>query len=138
MAGSSQEDNQPILGINVTPLVDVVLVLLIIFMVAAPLMQKKALNINVPKVAHTETKATEALQVFYGADRTLYIEKQEIPRDALAAELKRRAQLDPALRISVSADQSIPYGDVVALLDQVRDAGITKVALDVSQKGKNE
>ncbi|MBI4396734.1 MAG: biopolymer transporter ExbD [Elusimicrobia bacterium] len=135
MAGTTENGaNQIITGINVTPLVDVVLVLLIIFMATAPLIHRRALNVNVPRAAHTEPKATETLQVQYTALREVFIEKTAYRIEELGRELRGRLRLEPALHVSVSADQTIPYGDVVGLLDVIRGAGVKKVALDVRRK----
>ncbi len=136
MAASSvgNDQNAPITAINVTPLVDVVLVLLIIFMATAPLIARRALQVNVPKTAHNEPKATATLQIFFTAEREIQMEKNKLAVDALGPELERRLLLDPSLHVSVAADKALPYGDVVALLDVVRGAGVKKVALEVQRK----
>lgn len=129
------ESGQPITGINVTPLVDVVLVLLIIFMATAPLLQRRSLNVNVPKAAHAEkTKATETLAVLFTADRQLILDKTPFTLDQAAEEFRRRLLLDASLHVSLSADETVPYGEVVGVLDVIRGAGVKKVALEVKQK----
>ena len=135
MAGGTddrREGGRPVTGINITPMVDVVLVLLIVFMATAPLLQKRALNVNVPKSAVGEKKATSTLQLYFTAERKVVLESKEVTLDSLQQALKDRMQLDPAMHVSVAADRSIPYGEVVGLLDVVRRAGVKKVALDVS------
>ncbi len=134
MAGGPTENNQPITSINVTPLVDIVLVLLIIFMATAPLIQKRALNINVPRAAHTETRATETLQVQFTSERNIIIDKTRYSQEQLSGELASRLRFDPNLHVSLAADQTIPYGEVVNVLDVIRGAGVKKVALDIKQK----
>src|SRR5688572_21818061 len=105
-SSSGSDNGQPITGINVTPLVDVVLVLLIIFMATAPLLQKRSLNVNVPKAAHAEkTKATETLLVVLTAERQLVLEKTPFKLEDVDGELRRRLVLEPALHVSLSADQ---------------------------------
>ncbi|MGQ0645387.1 MAG: ExbD/TolR family protein [Elusimicrobiota bacterium] len=128
---NSSENSRPITDINVTPLVDVVLVLLIIFMATAPLIQRRALNVNVPRTAHSEKTATATLQIQLAADRTIVLEEKILPLTALAGELSRRFALEPGLHVSIAADQAVPYGEVVALLDVVRGLGIKKAALEV-------
>jgi biopolymer transport protein ExbD len=132
--GVDDRRGEPVTGINVTPMVDVVLVLLIIFMATAPLLQKRALNVSIPKSSQGEKKATATLQLFYTADREVVMESDKVTPDALAGALAARLRLDPGLHVSIAADKSLPYGEVVGLLDVVRKAGVKKVALDVSTR----
>jgi biopolymer transport protein ExbD len=131
MAGKSSSDGGFITGINVTPLVDVVLVLLIIFMATAPLLQKRALHVNVPQASHSERRATAAVEVQFTADRKVLVDGAELPRERLEGDMRSRLALDPGLAVAVSADEAVPYGEVIGLLDAVRGAGVKKVALDV-------
>lgn len=133
MAASGEDTGGLITGINVTPLVDVVLVLLIIFMATAPLIARRAVSVNVPRAA-TGERATAALRVTYAADRTLLLEKTPFTLAALAAELKSRRQLEPELNLAVAADAGLPYEAVMELLDTIRGAGVKKVALEVASK----
>jgi biopolymer transport protein ExbD len=133
-AGPDDRREGAITGINVTPMVDVVLVLLIIFMATAPMIAKRALEVSVPKSAQGTKKATATLQVYYTADRKVVLGSEEIAPEALEAALASSLRMDPGLHVSVAADKSIPYGDVVGLLDVVRKAGVKKVALDVSAR----
>ena len=133
MGASPEENGGLITGINVTPLVDVVLVLLIIFMATAPLIARRAVAVNVPRAA-TGERATAALRVTYAADRTLLLEKTTFTIEALAAELKDRRRLEPGLSLSVAADAGLPYEAVMELLDTIRAAGVKKVALEVASK----
>jgi biopolymer transport protein ExbD len=134
VAGGADRRHGAITGINVTPMVDVVLVLLIIFMATAPLIHKKALNVAVPSSSQGERKATKTLQIYYTADRQVMLDAKAVPREELEAELKSRVRFETGLHVSVAADKSLPYGEVVGLLDVVRAAGVKKVALDVNAK----
>ena len=135
MSGTSDNgQGQMITGINITPLVDVVLVLLIIFMATAPLIHRRALNVSVPRTANNEKKAAATLQIFMTAEREVYVERDKYTPETLGGALEARLRLDPAVHVSVAADKSVPYGEVVALLDVVRSVGIKKVALDVQDK----
>lgn len=130
MAGSDEKTDGLITGINVTPLVDVVLVLLIIFMATAPLIAKRALTVNVPRSA-TGERASASLQVTLTADRKVLLEKSLFDLAGLLLELKNRQALEPDLRLTVAAEEGLPYSAVVELLDTIRSAGVKKVALDV-------
>ena len=130
MAAGGEEREGLITGINVTPLVDVVLVLLIIFMATAPLISRRALAVAVPKAA-TGERSTAALRVTRAAHGQIFLEKTPQTLAGLMQELQTRLKLEPDLHVSVAAEERLPYGDVVELLDTIRSAGVKKVALDV-------
>lgn len=127
-------DEPAITGINVTPLVDILLVVLIIFMATAPLIRQRAIKVDVPKAAQHERAATDALPVTLDARRKLALAGKAVTERELALELAKRVALKADTRVSLSADRVIPYGEVVALLDLVRAAGIKKVGLEVKAK----
>ena len=133
MAGSEEKSEGLITGINVTPLVDVVLVLLIIFMATAPLIAKRALTVNVPRAA-TGERASASLQVTLTADHKILLEKSLFDLAGLLPELKSRQALEPDLRLTVAAEEGLPYSAVVELLDTIRSAGVKRVALEVRPK----
>jgi len=117
---------RPMAEINVTPLVDVVLVLLIIFMVTAPFLQG-GLEIDLPKVATRGLDVREGLIVSVRADRTVAVGNSVVPiarfEDALArAGAARRA-------VFLKADQRVPYGVVVDLVARMRRSGIAALGL---------
>jgi len=117
---------RPMAEINVTPLVDVVLVLLIIFMVTAPFLQG-GLEIDLPKVATRGLDVREGLIVSVRADRTVAVGNSVVPiarfEDALArAGAARRA-------VFLKADQKVPYGVVVDLVARMRRSGIAALGL---------
>lgn len=134
---NSAYNDESITGINIVPLVDVVLVLLIIFMATAPLIQRRALKVNVPKVAHSEPKATQTLNITINEKHEIFIAQTQLPKSELAFQLASLYKADPSLHIAVLGDQALPYGEVVELLDIVRSVGIKKVALEVASKKKD-
>jgi biopolymer transport protein ExbD len=125
------EGSRPITDINVTPLVDIILVVLIIFMATAPLIERKALRVDVPKARHSERAGLEALEVTFDKARALSIGGRALSREALAADLRDRLRSDPEMRVILSADKALPYGDIVGVLDLIRGAGLRKVSLEV-------
>ena len=125
------EGPRPITDINVTPLVDIILVVLIIFMATAPLMDRKALRVDVPTAKHHQRAGLEALEVSFDAARELRLGGVALGRAALAGELRSRVLTDPELRVILSADRVLPYGDIVGVLDLIRGAGLRKVSLEV-------
>jgi biopolymer transport protein TolR len=120
---------QPMAEINVTPLVDVMLVLLIIFMITAPLMMAQ-LPIELPKTNAAELgKPKQPLIVSLDTKGQYYIDGKPIASVDLPAQLKTLAGQDPDQIVYVRADKAIPYGQVMALLGEVGQSGFYKISL---------
>lgn len=128
MEGPSTNGKRFMSQINVTPLVDVMLVLLIIFMVTAPMMQE-GVDVNLPRVeASSVDNRDEPLVVTVDRSRRFYINSKPVKLSELKAKLSaisRGAEKTVLLR----ADESLPYGYVMSAMSEVRKAGITKVGL---------
>jgi biopolymer transport protein ExbD len=131
MAGSSPRGGEPIVGINVTPLVDVTLVLLIIMMVAAPIVSRESLPLALPEAKHGEPAPSAVARVTIAKDLSVRLDERRLPREEALAQLERMAKAAPGLRLALSADQGVPWGEVARFLDAARGAGIKKVAADV-------
>lgn len=116
-------------GINVTPMVDITLVLLIIFMVTASFVAESGLKVNLPNAATTEAAATASLTVTMTRDGGLHLMKDPVDDRGLASNLAREVRLNPGVRVTLAADRGLPYGDVVRVLDVIKGAGVTRVAL---------
>ncbi len=123
------EDLQESHEINVTPFIDVMLVLLIIFMVAAPLATVQ-LSVELPGSTATAVPADAApIQLQALADGQLLLGDEAVTRAALPAALDTLSGGDREQRVFVSGDRRISYGELMAVLDVLRDAGYLKVAL---------
>jgi biopolymer transport protein ExbD len=131
---STANDDSAITGINVTPLVDIILVVLIIFMATAPLIHNRAMKVDLPKAAQHERAATEALQVVYNAQREISLSGQRMTQEQLGVALRALVARSADLRVALRADRNLPYGDIVQLLDVVRGAGVHKIGLEVKPK----
>jgi len=117
---------RPMAEINVTPLVDVVLVLLIIFMVTAPFLQG-GLEIDLPKVATRGIDVREGLIVSVRADRTVAVGNRVVP---IAGFEEALAKAGAARRpVFLKADQKVPYGTIVDLVARMRRAGVAALGL---------
>ena len=115
--------------INVTPLVDVMLVLLVIFMVTAPILQQ-GVSVDVPKVAAGPlTGEEEQLVVNVAKGGKLYLNDTPLGASELAAKLAAIAGARPDRQVYVRADQAVPYGEVMAVIGSIRDAGLARVGL---------
>ena len=134
MAATAGDSEGPITAINVTPLVDIILVVLITFMATAPLIQRRAMKVDVPQASHHEKTATEALKVTLDAKRELAVNGTPIKLEDLKARLARTVQTQPELHVTLGADKTLPYGEVVAVIDAVRGAGVKKLGLEVRGK----
>ena len=125
---SFQNTDEEISGINVTPLVDVTLVLLIIFMVTAKLIAGQGIPLDLPK-AKTAGATQTVLNVSVDAQGAVTANGEKLSSDG---ELERRAaaalKANPELRTVISASASASHGKVMHVLDTVRDAGVTRVA----------
>lgn len=116
-------------GINVTPLVDIMLVLLVVFMVTAHFVQDATIKINLPKTAAADASATAALVVSVDRDGSLRLTDEMLDLAALKARLTPLAKADPGVRVTLAADQDISYKSVVSVLDAIKEAGVTRIAL---------
>lgn len=120
---------QPLAEINVTPLVDVMLVLLIVFMVAAPLMVV-GVPVQLPKTsAERVAEPREPVVVSVDAAGRLFLRREELTADALALRLSELAAADKEAPVYVRGDRAVVYGDVMRLMGLVSRAGFAKVSL---------
>lgn len=123
--------------INVTPLVDVMLVLLIIFMVTAPMMTQ-GLDVNLPKVDATALQTEEEQTVLtIKVDGSLFLDEFQVAGENLAFQVTEVMKLKGNTTIFIKADQATPYGQVARVMGQLRKAGITSVGL-VTEPADND
>ncbi|MFS2093771.1 ExbD/TolR family protein [Pseudomonas sp. Pseusp11] len=129
MAFSTQESDEVLSEINVTPLVDVMLVLLVVFIVTAPLLTN-AIPINLPKtesVAPVEQK--DPLVVSIDDKGKVFINKDEIQADLLEFNLQAAKAKNPDVRVQLQADNGVNYGEVARAMASIERAGITKLSV---------
>ncbi len=131
MAGSSRDSDDVIADINITPLVDIILVLLIIFMIAAPSLYQNAIQVNLPDAASGQKAEKTPLNFVITKDGELYWNKEKTEWEKLPAQLK---QLDSNLAdrtASINADEAARHGNVVKLMDILREAGLFRINITV-------
>lgn len=134
MAGSlSNNDDEMISGINVTPLVDVVLVLLIIFLITAPVIYQSAIKVQLPQVKSGDSAASPKtpLQFTLNKEGELYWNSEKFTWEQLDEKLKTMGDSVKQETAFVSADEATPHGVVVRLMDVLRQAGLGKFSLNV-------
>ena len=122
------QGQRPFSDINMTPLIDVMLVLLIIFMVTAPLLGTR-LPLDLPQANAPAAAAPLAtLQVALRADGSLYLDERPSNLAALSSRASTLARLRPDTEVQLRADQSVPYGRVAELIGVIQQAGLQRVA----------
>ncbi len=134
MSGPSQGGGGMMSEINVTPFVDVMLVLLIIFMVTAPMMTA-GVELDLPRAeAPTLTSDEDQLVLSISKEESYFIGKESFPLAEMPAKLAAIAEANPGQQVFVRADGTLPYEKVLQLLAMAKNAGIVKVGL-VTQPG---
>jgi biopolymer transport protein TolR len=127
--------------INVTPLVDVVLVLLIIFMVVTPMLQK-GMPVELPITKNPDKKPDSENQVIISvkSDATIYIEQNWVPKTELVSQLKEMHDRNPSREILIKGDARLMYKDIKKVMDMINEAGFENVGLvteKVEEQGKS-
>jgi len=114
--------------INMIPFIDIVLVLLIIFMVAAPVIQS-GIEVNVPKTQVVREIAEEKLVVAIAKDQTVYLQNEPVNVNELAGKIREKL-LDPTRQsIYLRADTDVPFGTIAAVMDHLKLAGIENISI---------
>ncbi len=131
LGGVGGRHGRMIAQINVTPLVDVCLVLLIILMVSSTYIVAQTLKVALPRAHTTDGMAEKPATVTLLKDGSLRWNDQAVAEDRLAADLKAAAAADPETNLVVSADREVQHGRVVHVLDLAKLAGITRFAINV-------
>ncbi len=128
MAGGIRQsgEHRGLAEINVTPLVDVILVLLIIFMVSAPMMQS-GIDVNLPETTAGAALEEERVIITLTGDKKLYINNDIIHPELFMERMKKLAAMKK--EVFLKADKSLPYGAVIGLIGRLKKAGIENVAL---------
>jgi biopolymer transport protein ExbD len=120
--------------INVVPLVDIILVVLIIFMVTAPMIMKPSINVNLPKAASGEATVPSKLNIAIGTDGKLSLDGKLVDDAEVQAAATAEFQKNPEVQAIISADKDVPHGRVVGVLDIVKGAGVKKFAISIDKK----
>lgn len=124
-----------IVGINITPMVDVMLVLLVILMVSANYIVEKKIRMELPKAATGESlpdkQPSKPLEVSVRKDGALFLGTEPVTRDALRSQLQALAKRDPEQVVVVTGDSATEHGNIVAIVDLARESGLRKFAITV-------
>jgi biopolymer transport protein ExbD len=131
--GASREADDAITGINVTPLVDITLVLLIIFMVTTKIVLNQTLPLDLPKAATGTSDVQTVFSILLSADGRTVVDSSQIANDEAILPLARTAQsAHPELRAVIKADSAVTHGRVIHVLDLLKQAHVGKIAFGVT------
>lgn len=132
MAFNTQSDYTAMSEINVTPLVDVMLVLLVIFMVTAPFLMQ-SMNVNLPKTAPVaKLPDVKAVQLTIDAAGKVFVDQAELAGENLETKLKSMMKEGESINVQLRADETVPYSNIAKVMAAVNRAGVTKLSFITS------
>ncbi len=136
--GFSQNKTKIMAEINITPLTDVVMVLLVIFMVTTPLMMNEALKIKLPTAVTAEAQVEQTTTVSVSPDGKIYLNKAQVSLEDLKGLLASKMSTSPDKTVIIKADKTIVYGTVVKVLDIAKESGALKLAIATEHERPKE
>jgi biopolymer transport protein TolR len=133
MAATDNGNDEAITGINVTPLVDITLVLLIIFMVTASYIVKESIEVDLPRAASAGENVGSTLTFVLDKEGRLYLDGAPVEREAARSAVRAAAAKGPDARALIGADRSVSHGEVVGLIDLIKSEGLTRFAIQIQR-----
>ena len=130
-ASAKMDDDDGINEINITPLVDVMLVLLVIFLVASVYIVKDAIEVDLPKAAKTSDVVETTLSIVLDRNGALYLNGNASDQTAIAKACEVAAAENPNAQAIIAADNEVKHGEVIKVIDLVRTHGLTRFAINV-------
>lgn len=128
------DHSSPMSEINVVPLVDIILVVLIIFMVTAPLVLKPAIDINLPQASTGEEIKTKTVDVVVSSSGEITLDGQSIGLDDLKNKIAEAVKNNPDTAAILTADRSVTLDKLTVIIDSIKLSGVKKVAFSVQKK----
>lgn len=129
MAAKASGDDEAIADINVVPLVDIVLVVLIIFMVTAPAMMKPSMPVELPSAASGDESQPSLLQVAINAEGEVFMNNLQVEEGEARRLAGEQAEKNPEVQAVIAADRDVAHGTVIRVLDWIKAAGVKKFAV---------
>jgi biopolymer transport protein ExbD len=129
-------DDDAISDINVTPFVDVVLVLLIVLMIAAVNVAHSAITVDLPTAAAEGESVASTLNIIIEADGQMLLDGERADEEAIAARVRAEKEGDAKVQAVIAADRTVPYERVMHAIDLVKQNGVTSFALSIERKAE--
>jgi biopolymer transport protein ExbD len=117
--------------INVTPLVDIMLVLLIIFMLTAHLIARQAIEVDLPRATQSTSTPPTTLAITVTKDGSIFLDSEPVTAEALRAAIRAALVKDPKTQAVIAGDQAVSHGRIVWVLDTVKSLGVTSFAIQI-------
>lgn len=133
MAMKNTDFEDSISDINVVPLVDIILVVLIIFMVTAPMIMKPSINVNLPKAASGDKSTPSQLSISIAPGGVLNLNGSKADEAAIQTKAQEEVGKNPEVQAIISADKEVPHGTVVRIIDIVKTVGVKKFAISIEK-----
>jgi biopolymer transport protein ExbD len=134
MASKLGSNEEAISDINVVPLVDIILVVLIIFMVTAPMIMKPSITVNLPKAASGDASQETQLTITLAGDGRVFLNTKQTTLPEVLAAAQAAVIKNPEVQAIISADKDVPHGDVVTVMDIIKQGGVKKFAISIEKK----
>lgn len=135
MAFSTQDSDDVLSEINITPLVDVMLVLLVAFILTIPVLTN-AIHVNLPKTVNTTPpEQQKSITVTVDSEGRIYLDNNEVAQENLSKELQALKAAHSELSLHLRADDRVPYGPVAKVMAAIEHAGVAKVSILTDQQG---
>jgi biopolymer transport protein ExbD len=134
MAGRLSDSDEALSEINVVPLVDIILVVLIIFMVTAPMIMKPSINVNLPKASSGDKTESKQFNIIISAEGKIQLNGQTTDAAALKIAAEAEQKKNPEIQAVIQADKNVSHGQVVTVMDAIKQGGIKKFAISVDKE----
>jgi len=136
--GAAEDDDEDIIaGINITPMVDVMLVLLVIFMLTASVIEDRAIKVELPEAATASQSESTVLTLVIDSVGTVYLDGIVTDADRIRAAIQTQRKSTDDIQAVIAADKAVPYGNVVQIIDLVKQEGVHQFALNTDPASAN-
>lgn len=134
MAMNYGNDDEPIASINITPFVDIILVVLIIFMIATPVLMNPGIKVNLPQASSGDTTSPSQLNISIITGGEIFINGKKSSESEIEKLTKEALAKNPDAQAIIAADREVPHGKVISVLDKVKASGIKRFAISIEKK----
>lgn len=132
-ASFNKDSDEPIVDINITPFVDIILVVLIIFMVTTPIIMNPSIKIQLPKATSGEETTKTELNISIAKSGKILLNAKEVNDSSLETETKALLSKNPNIQAIIAADKDVNHGTVIRVIDIVKSSGVSKFAISTEK-----